>query len=137
MVILIPKTYKIIKKSHNSAVARSPDEQLSLFFAKQPHNQTEAAQAEFIDRVIADLTEQVTDLRRLELEPAYEEVNGIPMLQVAIAGKTDQGEVKVGLFMLEMAEHILFVMAIIHKEGANLKQSELSKIFASIRDRQK
>jgi len=133
----IPKTYKITQKGHNSAVARSPGDQLTLFFAKQSHHQTEVAQAEFIERVIAELTGQVRELRRLELEPASKEINGIPMLQVAIAGKTNQGDVKVGLFMLEMSEYILFVMAIMQKKGGKHIQVELSKIFASIRDLKK
>jgi hypothetical protein len=130
----IPKTYKIVQRGNNSAVARSPDDHLSLFFAKQPHGSSETEQKEFIERVMTELNGQVADLKPLELGQPSRLLNGFPMFQVAIAGKIAEREVKVGLFMLEMSECILFMMAII--DGANFKQKqlELRQIFASISD---
>ena len=132
----IPKTYLISQKGNNSVVARSPDNQLSIFFAKQSLASSESDQAEFIDRAIAELCTEVTDLKRLTLEPPDRILNGIPMLQVAIAGKIDQRKVKVGLFMLEMSEYVLFMMATIDSENFKKKQKELLQIFNSIEDSQ-
>jgi hypothetical protein len=130
----IPKTYLIIQKGNNSVVARSPDNLLSIFFAKQSLSSSQSDQAEFIDRAIAELHTEVTDLKRLTLEPPDRILNGIPMLQVAIAGKIDGREVKVGLFMLEMRECILFMMATIDNSNFKQKQKELLQIFNSIQD---
>ncbi|MDX1977483.1 MAG: hypothetical protein SFT94_07395 [Pseudanabaenaceae cyanobacterium bins.68] len=135
----IPQTYSISHPKPDVAVVRSPDRELCLWLARyrfdQAGDQVGQSEADFLDRLLAEVGEELFEWQRLEIEPMERTLNGMPMLQVAIAARSNSvgGKVQGGLFMINTSDYVLVMVVVVQADGFGRKRSELSQIFASIK----
>lgn len=131
----IPRDYSISHRYADWAVVRSPDQELCLWLTRYHPGEGGRSEADFLDRFLAEVGEELSGLRRWEIEPVERVLNGMPMLQVAIAAYSLSlgGEAQGGLFMIDATTYVLVVLVLVRADCFGRKRSELSQFFASIR----